>query len=83
MSARKTDTWSWPVDATQYDRAHSLTAGERRFLTKELPSRIKFSKTRQPSLAAVQRLVHPLHDIFDHIDFRGPKRRSLVFYLLE
>lgn len=84
MSAHKTtDTWSWPIDATQYDQAHGLTARERRFLTVELPSRIKFSKTRQPSLDTVQRLARPLHDVFDHIEFRGPKRRSLVFYLLE
>ena len=84
MSVHKTaDTWTWPVNATEYDRAHSLTARERLFLTVELPSRIKTSKTRQPSLDAVQRLARPLHDVFDHIEFKGPKRRSLVFYLLE
>jgi integrase len=84
VSAHKTtDTWTWPIDATRYDRAHGLTAKERRFLTVELPARIKFSKTRQPSLDAVQRLARPLHDVFDHIEFKGPKRRSLVFYLLE
>jgi integrase len=84
MSAHKTtDTWSWPVDAATYDREHSLTAIERRFLAIELPSRIKTSKTRQPSLDTVHRLSRPLHDVFDHIEFKGPKRRSLVFYLLE
>ena len=84
MSTQKTtNTWSWPIDATQYDQAHSLTASERRFLTKELPSRIKFSKTRQPSLDPVQRLALPLHHVFDQIEFQGPKRRSLVFHLLE
>lgn len=84
MSARQTiDTWSWPIDATKYDRAHSLTARERRFLTVELPPRIKTGKTRPPSLDAVHRLVHPLHDVFDHIEFKGPKRRSLVYYFLE
>ncbi|HEV2278648.1 MAG TPA: tyrosine-type recombinase/integrase [Acidobacteriaceae bacterium] len=84
MSVHKTtDTWSWPIDATRYDQAHGLTARERRYLTVELPSRIKFSKTRKPSLDAVQRLARPLHDVFDHIEFKGPKRRSLVFYLLE
>jgi integrase len=77
------DTWTWPVNATEYDRTHSLTARERLFLTVELPSRIKTSKTRRPSLEAVQRLARPLHDVFDHIEFKGPKRRSLVFYLLE
>jgi integrase len=84
VSAHKTtDTWTWPIDATRYDQAHGLTARERRFLTVELPSRIRFSRTRQPSLDAVQRLARPLHDVFDHIEFKGPKRRSLVFYLLE
>jgi integrase len=84
MSAKKTtDTWSWPVDATKYDRAHSLTARERHFLAVELPLRSKFSKTRQPSLDVVHRLVRPLHDVFDHIEYKGQKRRSLVFYLLE
>ena len=84
MSVHKTtDTWTWPINATRYDQAHNLTARERRFLTVELPSRIKTSKTRQPSLDAVQRLARPLHDVFDHIEFKGPKRRSLVFYLLE
>ena len=84
MSTSKvTSTWEWPIDATQYDRAHRLTSSERWFLTVELPSRIKFSKTRQPSLAVVERLVRPMHDVFDHIEFQGPKRRSLVFYLLE
>jgi integrase len=84
MSMHKTtDTWNWPIDATQYDQAHSLTARERRFLTVELPLRIRFSKTRQPSLDAVERLARPLHDVFDHIEFQGPKRRSLVSYLLE
>ena len=78
-----TDTWSWPVEATRYDRSHNLTAGERSFLTLELPLRIKTSKTRQPSLDAVERLSRPLHDVFDYIEFKGPKRRSLVFYLLE
>jgi len=82
-TSKVTSTWEWPIDATQYDRAHRLTAKERRFLTVELPSRIKFSKTRKPSLDAVQRLARPLHDVFDHIEFQGPKRRSLVFYLLE
>jgi hypothetical protein len=84
VSAGKTTaTWTWPIDIAKYDRAHSLTASERRFLTVDLPSRIKFSKTRQPSLDAVQRLARPLHDVFDHIEFDGPKRRALVFYLLE
>jgi integrase len=84
VSAHKTtDAWTWPIDTTRYDQAHNLTATERRFLTVELPSRIKTSKTRQPSLDAVQRLARPLHDVFDHIEFKGPKRRSLVFYLLE
>ncbi len=84
MSAKKTTaTWPWPVDATQYDRAHSLTARERRFLVVELPLRSKFSKTRQPSLDVVHRLVRPLHDVFDHIEYKGQKRRSLVYYLLE
>ena len=78
MSVHKTaDTWTWPVNATEYDRAHSLTARERLFLTVELPSRIKTSKTRQPSLDAVQRLARPLHDVFDHIEFQGPKRRLI------
>jgi hypothetical protein len=84
MSAKKTtDTWSWPVDATKYDRAHSRTARERHFLAVELPLRSKFSKTRQPSLDVVHRLVRPLHDVFDHIEYKGQKRRSLVFHLLE
>ncbi len=84
MSVHKTtDTWIWPIDATQYDQAHSLTARERRFFTVELPARVKFSKIRQPSLDAVQRLVRPLHDVFDYIEFKGPERRSLLFYLLE
>ena len=84
MSAHKTtDTWTWPINATGYDQAHCLTARERRFLTLELPSRIRFSKTRQLSLDPVQRLALPLHHVFDHIEFKGPKRRSLVFYLLE
>jgi integrase len=78
-----TDPWIWPVDAAAYDREHTLTATERRFLAIELPSRIKTSKTRQPSLDPVHRLARPLHDVFDHIEFKGPKRRSLVFYLLE
>lgn len=84
MSIHKTtDTWSWPIDTTKYDQAHGLTARERSFFTVELPSRVKFSKTRQPSLDAVQRLVHPLYDVFDFIEFKGPERRSLLFYLLE
>ncbi len=84
MSTSKvTSTWEWPIYATQYDRAHRLTSSERWFPAVELPSRIKFSKTRQPSLAVVERLVRPMHDVFDHIEFQGPKRRSLVFYLLE
>ena len=83
MSARTTATWLWPVDASQYDRAHGLTASEHRFLTVELPSRIKMSKTRKPALDTVQRLVRPLHDVFDHIEFRGWKRRSLLLHLLE
>jgi len=84
VSAHKTtDTWTWPINATGYDQAHCLTARERRFLTLELPSRIRFSKTRQPSLDPVQRLALPLHHVFDHIEFKGPKRRSLVFHLLE
>ena len=84
MSARKiTNAWTWPIDAKKYDRRYRLTAGERRFLTVELPSRVKSSKTRQPSLDTVERLARPLHDVFDHIEFQGPERRSLVFYLLE
>ena len=84
MSVRKrTDTWTWPIDASQYDQAHGLTAKERLFLTVELPSRIKSSKTRQPSLDVVERLVRPMHDVLDHIELRGVRRRSLVFYLLE
>lgn len=84
MSAHiTTPKWTWPIDSAKYDQEHSLTARERRFLTVELPSRIKFSKTRQPSLDPVHRLVLPLHDVFDHIEFEGPKRRSLNFYLLE
>jgi integrase len=82
-ASKTTDTWSWPIEATRYDRSHNLTPGERRFLTLELPLRIKTSKTRQPSLDAVERLSRPLHDVFDYIEFKGPKRRSLVFYLLE
>jgi integrase len=82
-ACKMTDTWNWPVEATRYDRSHNLTAGERCFLTLELPLRIKTSKTRQPSLDAVERLSRPLHDVFDYIEFKGPKRRSLVFYLLE
>jgi len=84
MSLRKRiDTWTWPIDAKKYDRRHRLTASERRFLTVELPSRIKTSKTRQPSLDVVERLVRPMHDVFDHIELRGVRRRSLVFHLLE
>jgi integrase len=82
-ASKTTDTWSWPIEATRYDRSHNLTPGERRFLTLEVPLRIKTSKTRQPSLDAVERLSRPLHDVFDYIEFKGPKRRSLVFYLLE
>jgi integrase len=82
-ASKTTDTWTWPIEATRYDRSHNLTPGERGFLTLELPLRIKTSKTRQPSLDAVERLSRPLHDVFDYIEFKGPKRRSLVFYLLE
>ena len=77
------DVWNWPIEATRYDRSHDLAPEERRFLTLELPLRIKTSKTRQPTLGAVERLSRPLQDVFDHIKFKGPKRRSLVFYLLE
>lgn len=84
MSTEKiTDIWTWPIDATKYDRTEVLTTRERQFLTVTLPSRIKTSKTRQPSLHTVQRLTRPLDDVFDHIEFAGPKRRSLLFYLLE
>jgi integrase len=84
VNARTTTaTWPWPIDATQYDRAHTLTGAERRFLTVDLPSRIKMSKTRKPSLNIVQRLVRPLHDVFEHIEFQGWKRRSLLLHLLE
>lgn len=84
MSTEKiTDIWTWPIDATKYDRTEVLTTRERQFLTVTLPSRIKTSKTRQPSLHTVQRLTRPLDDVFDHIEFAGPKRRFLLFYLLE
>ena len=84
MSTRRTaNLWVWPIDAIPYDRKHRLTGREERFHTRELPSRIKFSKTRQPSLDPVQRLTRPLHDVFAHIEFKGPKRRSLLIYLLE
>jgi hypothetical protein len=78
-----TATWSWPIDASRYNRAHGLTAAEYRFLAVELPSRIKVGRPRKTALDVVQRLVHPLHDVFDHIEFNGPKRRSLLLHLLE
>ena len=72
-----------PIDASRYNRAHGLTAAEHRFLAVELPSRIKVGRPRKTALDVVQRLVHPLHDVFDHIEFNGPKRRSLLLHLLE
>ena len=84
MSAKTTTaTWPWPVDTSQYDRAHGLTAAEHRFLAIDLPSRIKRGRPRRTALDAAQRLVHPLHDAFGYIEFKGSKSRSLLLHLLE
>jgi integrase len=84
MSAKKTTgTWNWPIDATKYDRRHSLTASEQHLLIVDLPSRIKGSRTRHRSLDLAQRLTHPLNDAFDHIEFAGAKRRGMLRFLLE
>ena len=83
MSAEKTtNAWAWPIDATQYDQAHALTSREQQFLTVDLPSRIKGSRTRHRPLDSVQRLTHPLNAVFDHIEFDGAKRRDLLRFML-
>ena len=66
-----------------YDRTAVLHENERMFFSAELSRRIKFSRTRQPDLAGVRRLIQPLDDVFDHIAFRGPKRKALALFLLE
>jgi integrase len=71
------------IKLDHYDRSAELDAAELSFVTHELAHRIKFSRTRQPDLGIARRLVKPLDDVFDYIDFNGPKRRCLVLFLLE
>jgi integrase len=75
--------WTWPIDATKYDQDDVLTAKERQVLTAELSSKITTTKTRRASLDTVHRLTRPLEDVFDHIEFHGPKRQALLLHLLE
>jgi integrase len=71
------------IKLDRYNRSVELDAAELKFVSYELVHRVKFSRTRQPDLSIVHRLVKPLDDVFDYIDFHGPKRQCLLFFLLE
>jgi len=74
---------TWPIALDRYDRSIELSPTERAFLSVELAARIRCSRTRQPDLAAVGRLVRPVDDVLDYISFRGAKRKALLLFLLE
>ncbi len=77
------DKGAEPIPLGSYDQTPELDDIELRFVSIELPRRIKFSRTRQPELKVVRRLSRPLDDVFDFIQFHGVKRKSLLLFLLE
>lgn len=66
----------------KYDRSAQLNDSERKFASGELYERIKCSSARQADFGVVQRLIQPLDDVFDYIQFYGTKRTALLLFML-
>ncbi len=81
--ATQDSVWTWPVPVEAYDRAEELTLAEPEFLTVEVPVRIEGGQGESQSFSAVRRLVQPLEDVFNYIEFRGYKKDSLLVFLLD
>jgi hypothetical protein len=71
------------IHVDDYDRVPAVDDFELKFLSTEVAQRIRYSRTRQPNLNTVSRLLQPLDDVFDYIEFGGAKRKSLTLFLLE
>ena len=71
------------IHLDDYDRSVEINDFELKFLSTDLAQRIRYSRTRQPDLNVISRLIRPLDDVFDYIKFGGHKRKSLVVFLLE
>ncbi|MBV8808934.1 MAG: hypothetical protein JO033_09680 [Acidobacteriaceae bacterium] len=71
------------IHLDDYDRSVEVNDFELKFLSTDLAQRIRYSRTRQPNLNVMSRLLQPLRDVFDYIEFGGAKRKSLILFLLE
>lgn len=71
------------IHVDDYNRSAEIDDFELKFLSTEVAQRIKYSRTRQPNLNTVSRLLQPLDNVFDYIEFGGAKRKSLTVFLLE
>jgi len=64
------------IHLDDYDRSVEVNDFELKFLSTDLAQRIRYSRTRQPNLNLVSRLLQPLDDVFDYIEFAEPNEKA-------